>query len=145
VPFTVLKEWYEARVKEPTVLVLKDQDAYARKFEETLGQFVSPKPAAPKVDFESKQVVVIAWSDMPSTYYEIEPVSVTGTEKETTITVKTKVPKGLADPAITHPAVALTIPRTERVRVVVTGDRNPPGKWWKDFANSKSGAEVVVK
>lgn len=143
--FTVLKDWYQARVKEPTVLVLRDQDAYAKKFEETLGRFVSPKPNPPKVDFESKQVVAICWGAMPSTGYEIEAVSATGTQKETTITVKTKVPKGITDPAITHPALAVVIPRTDRVRVVVTGDRNPPDKWWKDFANSKNGAEVIVK
>jgi len=145
VAFTVLKGWYEGRVEEPTVLVLKDEDAYVKQFHETFARHRFPRPVPEKVDFASHQVVAVLWSAMPSTGYAIAVSSVTGTPKETTVTVKTTVPKGITDPEVTYPAVALVILKTDSVRVLVTGDRNPPGRWWKDFADQKKGLEVLVK
>ncbi len=40
------------------------------------------------------------------------------------------------------PRVAVVIPKAERVRVVVTGDREPAG--WSDFTDRKAGLEVLV-
>ena len=40
---TILKDWYAARVKQPAVLLLKDEAAYRKQFEQTFawtGQFV---------------------------------------------------------------------------------------------------------
>jgi hypothetical protein len=146
VPFSVLKGWNEARVQEATVLVLKDEATYTKAFADTFGgfriEYPSGKPPVPeKVDFQSKQVVALCWGEKTSTGYEISVVSVTGTANETTITVKTIVPTGIADPAITYPVVALVIPKTEVLRVIVTGDRTPRGQ--KDF--SAAGLEVIVK
>lgn len=143
VVYSVLKDWYEARVEEPAVVVLTDEATYTKLFTESFAAFRSPKPVAEKVDFKSKQVVAVCWGSRSSTGYSISVASVTGTPKDTTITVKTTVPNGLADPAITHPAVVLVIPRTESVRVVVTGDRLPSG--WSDFSDLKKGLEVNVK
>ena len=142
VPFSVLKDWYEARVKQPTVVVLTDEVAYAKLFTESFAEFHFPKPVVEKVDFKSKQVIAVCWGARNSTGYSISLVSVIGTPKETTITVKTTVPKGLAEPEVTYPAVVLVIPKTESVRVVVTGDRLPSG--WSDFTDLKKGLEVKV-
>jgi WD40 repeat protein len=142
VPFSVLKDWYEARVEKPVVAVLTDEAAYTKMFNESFADSQSPKPVAEKVDFKSKQVVAICWGARNSTFYSISVASVTGTAKETTITVKTTVPKGIADPAITYPAVVVVIPKTENVRVVVTGDRPPAG--FSDFTDLKKGMEVKV-
>lgn len=143
VPYTVLNDWNSARVKEPAVVVLTDEAAYTKLFTESFAEFRSPKPAAEKVDFQSKQVVAVCWGTKNSTGYGLAVTSATSTQQETTITVKTTVPKGLADPAVTHPAIVLVIPKTERVRVVVTGDRLPSG--WSDFTDVKTGLEVNVK
>ena len=143
VPHSVLKNWYEARVKQPAVVILTDEAAYTKLYAESFGDFHFPKPVAEKVDFQSKQVVAVCWGAMNSTGYSISVASVTGTPKETTITVKTVVPKGLAEPAITDPAVVVVIPKAESVRVIVTGDRLPKG--WGDFTDQKTGLEVKVK
>lgn len=146
VPFSVMKGWTAARVHDATVLVLKDEGAYTKAFADTFGRFrleypSGKPPELQKVDFQSKQVVAVCWGQKTSTGFEISVVSVTGTAKETTITVKTTVPIGIADPAITHPAVVLVIPKTEAVRVIVTGDRTAGGA--KDF--TATGLEVIVK
>lgn len=138
VPYSVLKDWYEARVKDPAVVVLTDEAAYTKLFAESFAAFRSPNPVAEKVDFRSKQVVAICWGPKNSTGYGLSVSSVTSTRNETTITVKTVVPKGLADPAITHPAVVVVIPKAESVRVIVTGDRLPNGG--SDFGDLKKGA-----
>lgn len=143
VPHSVLKDWYSARVKEPAVVVLTDEAAYAKLFTESFAEFRSPKPVAEKVDFKSKQVVAVCWGAKNSTGYSISVASVTGTPKGMTITVKTTVPKGIADPKVTYPAVVLVIPKTHSVKVVVTGDRTSPG-WWGDFSDLKRGLEVDV-
>lgn len=142
ISYSVLKEWDSARVKEPMVVVLTDEAAYTKLFAESFAEYRSPKPVAEKVDFKSKQVVAVCWGSRNSTGYRISVASVAGTPKETTITVKTTVPKGLAEPAITYPAVVLVIPKTESVKVVVTGDRLPTG--WSDFTDLKKGLEVNV-
>jgi uncharacterized protein (TIGR03067 family) len=142
VAYTISKGWSEARVKEPTVDVLADEAAYVKLFADTFAAFRSPAPAAETVDFGTKQVVAVCWGTKHSTGYAISVVSVTGTPKETTVTVRTTVPKGLADTAETYPAVVLVIPRTESVKVVVTGDRLPTG--WADFTALKKGLEVEV-
>ena len=146
VTFTVLKGWHEARVQEATVLVLKDEATYTTSFADTFGRYrleypSGKQPVPEKVDFQSQQVVAICWGEKASTGHDISVVSVTGTAKETTITVKTTVPKGIADPAITYPVAALVLPKTDVIRVIVTGDRTPRGG--KDF--SDAGLEVIVK
>ena len=143
VVYSVLKDWYEARVKEPAIVVLKDEAAYTKLFNESFAAFRFPKPVAEKVDFKVKQVVAVCWGGKGSTGYNISVVSVTGNPKETTITVKTTAPKGLANPAETYPALVLEMLRTESVKVVVTGDRLPTG--WSDFTDLKRGLEVNVK
>ena len=143
VPYSVLKDWHEARVKQPSVVVLTDEAAYTKLFAESFAAFRTTKPVPEKVDFESKQVVAVCWGSKPSTAYSISVVSAISTQQETTITVKTTVPKGLADPAVTYPAVVLVIPKCESVKVVFTGDRLPSGEG--DFIDSKKGLEVNVK
>lgn len=143
VPYSVMKDWSSARVEKPVVAVLTDEAAYTKLFAESYAAFNGfPKPVAEKVDFKSKQVVAVCWGAMSSTFYDICVVSVTGSAKETTIAVKTTVPKGIAEPAITYPAVVVVIPKSENVRVVVTGDRLPMGVG--DFTDLKKGLEVKV-
>ncbi len=143
VKYAVLKDWDQARVEKPVVIVLSDEDTYEKLFTETFAKFRSPKPVAEKVDFKSKQVIAVFWGGKNSTGYDISVTSVTGTPKETTITVKTTAPKGISEPKITYPAVVLVIPKTESVRVVVSGDRLPSG--WSDFTDLKKELEVNVK
>ena len=143
IPYGILEDWSEARVEGPAVVVLTDEAAYTKLFKESFAAFRSPIPVAQKVDFKSKQVVAVCWGPKNSTGYSVSVDSVSGIPRETTITVKTTVPKGLAEPAITYPAIVLVIPKTESVKVVVTGDRTPTG--WSDFTDLKKGLEVKVK
>src|SRR6266571_3344172 len=39
VTFSVLKDWYEARVEQPAVVVLTDEAAYAKLFTESFAEF----------------------------------------------------------------------------------------------------------
>jgi len=146
VTFRLLQRWCEGRVKEPAVHVLKDQDSHVKLFRETYAQFIIPTPEPEKVDFKTDRLVAIFWGAKPSTGYGLSLVSVTGTGKETTITVKTSVPTGMTGAMITHPALVLAIPKAEKVKIIVTGDRKSSDMWWPDFSNSEGdGWEVSVR
>jgi RNA polymerase sigma factor (sigma-70 family) len=144
--FRVLKDWTAARTKTPTVVVLKDQKSYQAFFEESFAKNFEPKPQAEAIDFQGKQVVAVCWGDKPSTGYDVGVISLTGTAAELVITVGTSTPKGPADDAITHPAAVVEIPKCEKLKVVVIGDRTEAGRWYKDFtASTTKELEVQVK
>jgi RNA polymerase sigma factor (sigma-70 family) len=132
VPFATLKFIRElvGKVNDPAVLVFKDEKTYQEAF--TRG---APVEELEPVDFTKKQVVAICWG-WRSGHYAMELVSVTGDKKEITITVKT-IFLGNSDPVATRPAVGVIIPKSDTVRVVVTGHREGRRDKYLDEAGIK--------
>lgn len=134
--------WPQKGVKPPLVEVIEDEKTYFERF----GSFYSmaEKKRKEVIDFEKNQVVLAYWGWKPAAQYGLKVEPAYGTSKETVIRIRTIVPYGIADPLEANPAVAVVIPRCERVKVVIGGDRIP-AKWGKDFSPMKSEAlEVLV-
>jgi len=146
--FAVLKAWSRTGGKDgrPAVLVFKDEDAYLRRFDRSHpeGDY-APHPRADKVGFTDKQVVAILWGAKPSTAFGMSLLSVSGDRHGVVIRVKTHV-ADMGGAMVTHPGIALAIPRCAKVQVVVSGDRTGSGAWWGDFASTEEeGLQVIVK
>ena len=142
--FTVLEEWRSVRVKAPAVLIMKEKDSYVRIFHKNYARFISPKPEPEKLNFDTEQIIAICWAAKRSTGYGISATSVTGDKTETIVTVKTHVAKGFAGQMITYPAVVLKVKRTESIKIIVTGERIPPGRGQDFFSVKKDEVEVII-
>lgn len=133
--------WPQEGVEPPLVEVINNEKSYRARF----GSFHAiNKEKLEEIDFVKNQVVLACWGGKPATQYGLAVDPAYGTAKEIVVRIRTIVPYGIADPGGANPAVAVVIPRCERVKVIIGGDRDS-GKWWKDFSEKKGTAlEVLV-
>lgn len=144
VPFTVINTWDEHEIKNSEVLLINDRETYVKKFNEKYKEY-SSKLTPQNIDFERNQVVAFFWGQKSSTGYSMSVTSVKGNKKEIEIKVKTTTPNGLTSPAITYPAIAIAVPKSDKVKIIITGDRKSSKSSTWGFTNVKSkNLEVIV-
>jgi hypothetical protein len=134
-------------LRKPEVIVFTEKETYSEWFKEIEGESRVGARPPDAIDFDVNQVVAILWGDKPTTGFELSLKSIVIEEQEAIVTVATKLPEpGSGSLVVTYPGVTAVVPRSKRVRLVISGQRMPVVEKFRDFEPlSEPELEVVVR
>lgn len=136
----------EPEVRPPVVRLITERQEYAEWYRQHQQEPDIDARSPEGIDFSARQVLLILWGDKPGRGHSIRVERVETREDDTIVTVVTRAPQWVEDPAIVYPGVTAVVPRGRPVRLLITGERMRSVTIFTDFQPMRTlELEVDVK
>lgn len=133
-------------VRPPEIRLVSDRQAYAEWFRQHRHEPDLDARSPEGVDFSAHQVLLVLWGDKPGAGHTLRVERIEARGGETLVTIVTRAPEWVENPAIVYPGLTVALPKGRPVRVVITGERMRPVPIFADFQPLRSlDLEVEVE